>query len=52
MMGLQRFAMEKGPALDLLLILDGAISLQDAIKIKSMKAVENNDFFVPLSALI
>lgn len=37
---------------DLLLILDGAISLQDAIKIKSMKAVENNDFFVPLSALL
>jgi hypothetical protein len=37
---------------DLLLILDGAISLQDAIKIKSMKAVENNDFFVTLSALI
>ena len=37
---------------DLRLILDGAISLQEAIKIKSMKAVENNDFFVPLSALI
>ncbi|MCS3798515.1 hypothetical protein [Niastella sp. OAS944] len=37
---------------DLLLILDGVVTLQDAIKLKSMKAVENNDFFVPLSALL
>ncbi|HUP13407.1 MAG TPA: hypothetical protein VM187_14380 [Niastella sp.] len=37
---------------DLQLILNGAISLQEAIKIKSMKAVENNDFFVPLLALL
>lgn len=37
---------------DLLLILDGHISLGDAIRLKAMKAVENNDFFVPLAALL
>ncbi|WP_207515378.1 hypothetical protein [Longitalea luteola] len=37
---------------DLLLILDGHISLDDAIKLKAMKAVENNDFFVPLASFL
>ena len=37
---------------DLLLILDGRITLDNAIRRKAMKAVENNDFFVPLTALL
>lgn len=37
---------------DLLLILDGRITLDNAIRRKAMKAVENNDFFIPLSQLI
>jgi hypothetical protein len=36
---------------DLLLILDGVITLEDAIRRKVMKAVEGNDFFVPLAGL-
>lgn len=37
---------------DLLLILDGRITLDNAIRRKAMKAVENNDFFVPLISLL
>jgi hypothetical protein len=37
---------------DLLLILDGHITLDNAIRRKAMKAVENNDFFVPLISLL
>jgi hypothetical protein len=37
---------------DLLLILDGVIALDEAIKRKARRAVESNDFFVPLRELI
>lgn len=37
---------------DLMLILDGHVTLEDAIRKKSIKAVENNDFFVPLETLL
>lgn len=56
--GLQAFAHGKRTSIigmngaDIQLVLDGHISLEEAIKRKAMKAVENNDFFVPLSALV
>lgn len=56
--GLKAFAHGKRTSIigmngdDIQLILDGHIPLKEAIKRKAMKAVESNDFFVPLVELI
>ena len=56
--GLKAFARGKRTSIigmdgqDILLILEGAIALGEAIKRKARKAVENNDFFVPLAELL
>jgi hypothetical protein len=56
--GLKAFALGKRTSIigmdgnDLLLILDGQISLEEAIKLKVRRAAENNEFFVPLDKLL